>query len=481
MIAVSGWRNLSAIYDSKPIKRTTMKKDITDCAPFQYGWKKLYRSLTQDRGQRLCKQISAIALFAHLLQAPLAWAANEPLDSQLDEYKPILLAGEALPEALGKQLHDISLQAVVDGEMEAIPFQIDEYNTGGAVYFKALGVPIDGTEGVMDVNDKLLFLMKDAGDRRTGDQLSDGRMLAEIELEDTYGNLRYVYLVEGSRLRSEEQYVRYSTDVGQVETDFYSLVYNRENQLNWDDFSYGAFKGELPLDTMKIRMTGGLLTDLTSITLNNKNFIATPIGEHVGPIRTTSQMKVMIWLFNLPIMDVSYQAHHYPKSMLYDVRIVMPEVRRKILSDPKLSISLDANNLIGSTVKTAIGPIEPAAVDGRLSSNEKGMLNTPLEPDRNWIWLSSHRDMDVLAFFDYLGNTREPLSIVYDDNADVSDPPERFKGALPQAGYRIDRIPASGFFGFIVSVYLSEGYEGDPEKFTEAARSIPAIRVLDMR
>lgn len=400
------------------------------------------------------------------------------LDSQIDEYKPILIEGENLPSALGRRNETLSLQAVIDGQMEPVPYQIDEYNTGGAVYFKELEVPIEGKEGVLDANDKLIFLLKDAGPRREAYQVVDGKQLSEIELTDAAGTKRYVYLVAGSRLRSEEQYVRYSTDIGQVETDFYTLVYNKENQLNWDEFSYATFQGERPLDTMKLRLIAGLFTDISTVTLNNKNFVATPLGEHVGPVRTTSQMKITLWMFSLPLMEISYQVHHYPKSMLYDVRVIMPEVRRKILMNPMLSMSLDANNLTGSSVRSALGPKEPTLVDGKISPVEEQLMKAPVTPENNWIWVSTKRNLDVLAYFNYLGDTREPLSMVYDDDLNKVDPPERFKGLVPNAGYRIDSFPMSGFFGLVVSIFLSEGYSGEPESFTEAVRSMPGVRVL---
>lgn len=418
------------------------------------------------------------ALATSLLSFPARAEEPPALDSQIDEYKPLLIDGENMPAALGKRIETLSLQAVIDGQMEPVPYQIDEYNTGGAVYFKELKVPLDGKQGVLDNNDKLVFLFKDAGPRRESFQVIDGKLLSEIELTDATGVKRYVYLVEGSRLRSEEQYVRYSTDIGQVETDFYSLTYNKQNQLNWDEFSYAAFRGERPLDTMKIRLNGGLFTEMSTVTLNNKNFVATPIGEHVGPVRTTSQMEITMWMFNLPLLEISYQVHHYPKSMLYDVRVVMPEVRRKILANPMLSMSLDANNLVGATVSTALGPKASVKVDGKLSPLEEEFKKSAVTPEQNWLWLSTHRDLDVLAYFNFLGDTREPLSLVYDDNLEAVDPPERFKGTVPNAGYRIDNFPMSGFFGFVVSIFLSEGYQGSPEAFTQAVRSMPSVRVL---
>ena len=406
------------------------------------------------------------------------WAAELPPLSAQEEYQPILVDGEDLPAALGKPIAKLSLQSVIDGQLEPIPYQIDEYNTGGAVYFKEWGPPIDGTEGVLDNSDKLIFLFKDAGTRRDSFQVTDGKIVSEVELTDATGIKRYVYLVEGSRLQSEEQYVRYSTDVGKVETDFYQLVYNKENQVNWDDFSYATFNGERPLDCMKIRLIGGLFTDMSTITLNNNNLIAKPKGERVGPVRTTSQLELKLWLFNIPIMNMSYQIHHYPKSMFYDVRVVMPEARRKIISNPKMSMALDANQLTGSTLRTALGPQQPAVVDGAISPLEQDMLRSSITPEQNWFWLSTHRNLDVVGFFNFLGATREPLSMVYDDDFNKSNQPERFKGEIPSVGYSIDNFPMGGFFGFVISVYLSEGFEGAPEKFTESLRTLPAIRVF---
>lgn len=427
---------------------------------------------------RNIKRLAAAVLAVNALCIQAVSAATSTGFDEIDEYKPILIDGDDIPAALEKDIATLSLQAVANHQMEPIPYQIDEYNTGGAVYFKEWNVPIDGTENILDKNDKLLFLFKDAGQRRTPDQIVDGNILAEVELTDNTNNKRYVYLVVGSRLHSEEQYVRYSTDIGKVETDFYQLTYNKNNQLNWDEFSYTTFQGDKPFDTMKIRMSGGLFTELSTITLNNNNLVAKPKGERVGPVRTTSQLEMTLWVFGLPVMEMSYQIHHYPKSMLYDARIIMPELRREIVLNPKLSMSIDANNLKGAYLRTASGPDQGAIVDGTLSDLEKELLKSTITPEKNWIWLSTKRHMDLLAFFEYLGDSRMPLSLVYADSTAANNLPERFPGEMPNIGYRIENFPKSGFFGFVVSLYLSEGFEGKPENFTESVRKLPAIRVF---
>ncbi|PJF33444.1 MAG: hypothetical protein CUN57_02165, partial [Phototrophicales bacterium] len=143
-------------------------------------------------------------------------------------------------------------------------------------------------------------------------------------------------------------------EYGRVETDFYTLTYDPENHLNWKEFFFENYQGENPLDSMKLRLKAGLLTSLTPTELNNNDMVAKPTGVRIGPIRTTTQLSVTVWIMNLPVLKLSSQLHHYPKRLHYDVRVVIPEVRRKLLVDPVLTMTIDANNLYGATVRSAL-------------------------------------------------------------------------------------------------------------------------------
>lgn len=424
------------------------------------------------------KTLRALSLFVLLLQAQAGFSYSgvilPPLD-RIDAYKVIQVSGGDVPDALGLKIADLSLAAVIDDVVEPVPFQIDEYNTGGAIYFEDWDVPIDGSKDIMDPNDKLLFLFKDAGPRKQKQHVVDGELLAEIELIDKSGIKRYAYLLHKSKLRSQEQYVRYSSELAQVETDFYSLTYDKENHLKWVDFSARDFVGEPPLDSMKIRLDGGLVTSVTQTSLDNDEFVALPQGEVTGPIRSTTQLKVTLWLMNLPILKISLQLHHYPKAMLYDVRVLMPAVRRKLLVDPQLSLSTEGNKLLGATMLTALGPKDGGIVDGVIDANEQQMIESGITQTRNWIWVSTQRNLDLAAFFNFLGDTNEPIALQLMDSFDHEDPPERFVGQLPNLGYRILNFPDSGFFGFVVSIYLDKGFEGNPNVFTEDLRTPPEM------
>ena len=424
------------------------------------------------------KTIASISLSALILCVSFPVKALQPL-ADIEAFKSIMIDGRDIATAVGKSIDTLSLAAIVDDELEPIPYQFDEYNEGGAIFFEGWDVPIIGTQGVLDDKDKLLFLYKDAGERKSSEQRFDGVPLAELSVTGRDGVTRYVYLMENSRLRSDEQYVRYSSEEALVETDFYSLSYNQDNHINWKDLSIAGYEGEgSPIDGLKFRMETDVVMNLTSISLNNKHIVATPAGEKVGPIRTTTQMELTVWMFGLPMMLISMQVHHYPQSVIYDARVMMPETRRSMMARSSVAISIDANQLLGATVRTASGPLQAGIVDGEVGDIEKSMIEAGVdEKDGRWIWISTNKNLDILTYFDFLGGTNEPLSLVYDDDKFIENLPERFPGQLPNVGYSIDGFPEEGFFGFVFSFFFSNGYDGDPRLFTHQLRVLPDVVV----
>ncbi|MCG8671317.1 MAG: hypothetical protein MI867_18065 [Pseudomonadales bacterium] len=393
-----------------------------------------------------------------------------------DEFKAMIIDGDSVPQAIGYSIDQLSLAAVKDGLLEPIPFQIDEYNVGGALYFEGWDVPIDGTQGIMDGADKLLFLLKDAGAKR-GKQPYDGKFIAEIKVSDESMAERYVYLVSGSRLRSEEQYVRYSSEMARVETDFYELSYDPENHLIWKNFTVPSYRGEEPFDTMKIRLGAGFITSLATVELNNKHLVAEPKGERIGPIRTSTQLELTVWMLELPIFTASLQLHHYSKSLVYDMRVVIPEFRRSLIVNPTASVSLDGNGLIGAKVVTATGPETSLVVDGEMGEQEQALIEKGINANQNWLFTGTNRDLDLISYFDYIGQTEEALSLVLVDDKQIEDKPERFVGQLPQLGYRIENMPTTGLFGLAVSLYMDEKFEGNPAQFSRLLRALPDVEV----
>ncbi len=402
--------------------------------------------------------------------------------SVIDALKTIMIDGSDMPYLVGRPIEQFSLAAIIDGEMEPIPYQIDEYNIGGAVYFEGWDVPISGSKDIVDPADKLLFIYKDTGDRREAHHRYDGEIVQEISLTDSYGHVRYAYVVRNSRLRSDEHYIRYSADEALVETDLYSITYNKHNHINWDDFSIANYEGEEnPFDAFKIRLQTGIITTLAKVQLNNENMVATPKGVHSGPVRSTTQLELVAWFLKIPFMRLSIQLHHSPNSLLYDVRVNIPSARRKMLADPKIHISLEGNALYGTEVRTEAGPKTPAITDGKMDVNEREHIDSGISIDKNWIWATTKRNLDFVAFFTYTSKETQEISFFYNDEKDVVDLPERFPGQLPNAGYTIQTLPDDGFFGAAINLHISNVYKGEPELFTEQLRRLPDISVSGLR
>ena len=273
--------------------------------------------------------------------------------------------------------------------------------------------------------------------------------------------------------------MRYSADEALVETDFYSITYNKDNHVIWDDFSIENYDGEEnPLDALKIRLDTGVIIDLAKIELNNGDLIATPKSERIGPIRTTTQMELVFWFLNLPYVTVSLQLHHAPNSLVYDIRAILPALRRKMLANPQIRLSLEGNNLFGAEIRTALGPTTPAYTDGKMDDIELKYLSDGISIKNNWIWWNTKRNLDFLAFFNFNSELTEPISFFYNDDDQVIDQPERFPGQLPNVGYKIHSLPKDGYFGFTVNIHLSNGYRGNPALFSKDIRQLPDISIF---
>lgn len=286
--------------------------------------------------------------------------------------------------------------------------------------------------------------------------------------------------MRNSRLRSDEQYVRYSADEGLVETDFYSIRYNKKNHLVWDDFSYVNYVGERPLDSLKLILRGGVLTSLAEVELDSDELIALPKGEMIGPIRTTTQLDFNVIFMQVPILNLSVQIHHAPKSLMYDVRGVIPEIRRSFVINPTITMSVDANRLLGASIRTSGNPELEGVVDGKIDSTEEQVIQAGLNPHNNWIWVSTKRNLDFLSYVDYIGGFESKMSLLLEDDLDRVRPNEIFPGQLPNTGYVIEEFPKKGFIGVVVSLLVSDGFEGDPQNFAVTARSLPDIEIRSL-
>jgi len=87
----------------------------------------------------------------------------------------VVIQGAALRKSLQKPISKMSLMAAVNGELQPIPFQIDEINSDGEwvlpdhpPYLTGAKVRFDKDDdnGLIDENDELVFMIRDSGNRQ---------------------------------------------------------------------------------------------------------------------------------------------------------------------------------------------------------------------------------------------------------------------------------------------------------------------------
>jgi hypothetical protein len=114
-------------------------------------------------------------------------------------YDPIEIRGEILTEFLGQQLSFLRLYSFSDGTMHQVPFQFDEWTSDGYMIVD-IGPEANAelANGVLDGQDMLAFMARDAGDRVSKAFWPEGaKQGTEIEIIDPLsGGLGWLYLLQ---------------------------------------------------------------------------------------------------------------------------------------------------------------------------------------------------------------------------------------------------------------------------------------------
>ena len=114
-------------------------------------------------------------------------------------YDPVEMRGEILTELLGKQISLLRLYSFSDGSLHQVPFQFDEWTSDGYMIVD-IGPEANAelANGVLDGQDMLAFMARDAGDRVPKSYWPKGvEQGTEIEIIDPLsGGLGWLYLLQ---------------------------------------------------------------------------------------------------------------------------------------------------------------------------------------------------------------------------------------------------------------------------------------------
>ncbi|WP_147393878.1 MULTISPECIES: hypothetical protein [Alcanivorax] len=397
------------------------------------------------------------SLAAVLLMASAVPVQGECLFDPLDQGRVVKLSASQLPAASGIPLEELSVMRVEQGGFVPVAFQIDEMAAKGMVWFEQSGFDLQGQAGLFDASDELMMMLTDAGPASVPSvSLPEGELLADLQVAQDC----HFYLIRNNPERSENFYVSHDIEAGRTRTALYRLDAEPDNELNWRYLSYQGYQGDGSIiDTLKMRMSAGVLSRFTRMTLDNYNLRPRLVGSTTGPIRSVMHLRTKVVLAGIPVMTLQVQAMRYAAHYEAHTYAKIPDLYRATLKDPEVSVTVDGNNQLGAHVYTAAFHDKPIVVDGQV--NEPEFVNQPLTMEENWILFDSGKQFALLTELTVPAELMQtPLALIYQDDANLRVEPEQFTGQLPNLGYLLKGWPEPEELRFTVSLYFDSGMHG---------------------
>lgn len=399
---------------------------------------------------------------------------------QIEKQQIIELKAIELPELVGKSFSKLTFLSVKNGILIPVPHQLEDFDERGQSWFKDADVPLLGKEGIIDPHDSLLFRYEDTGQRLDAYNTGFTRIVAEIQILGSLTNeVRYLYVTDQLNGFQYKPLTQYDQKAGIIKSDHFTLHTNPKDFLSWNDFTYASYQGEQQnslLDTLKLRIAAGVLFDSATITLDNNDIQTEVLAVKQGPIRTIILAKSQLTFASIPVVFLDIRFNVLPQQFNIDVNIDVPAVISTLLSNPRATISIDGNNLLGSQVLTAFTPTTPTLVDGKMSDQEAALLDEIIDEEMTWIWLSTDAGFDIYTELHIPSNFKAPISLHYVDNLDLEEKPERFTGQGPNIGYKMHQIPIDDIFQFRFDAYFTDTIGAlSPQEFAVRIKDIPAV------
>lgn len=328
-----------------------------------------------------------------------------------------------------------------------------------------------------------MFMLKDAGEKRTTQKFIDGKLLAEIEATYMSGAKGYVYLVEGSVLGSDELYVRYSADTGRVESDYYYLKSKPDNAFVWEEIYVESFDGKnkhYPFDTMKLRFGSSVAFVGPRLNFSNNSIVAKPVEDKIGSIRSIAQYKLQVKIGGIPFLSFDLQTFMAEQNIRYLALMEIPRVRRTLISKPAVFITLDGRELDGTETRFAGYLDKPAITDGKISEAEQELMQGEMSSENNWIMLSTGNHLSGLALLNFSEFDKYPVSPFIQDDPEEENKPEFFKGQSPNIGFQLKGMAMKGVQVIDVTLHLfadDVDSDGNLDKFVKQFKAPTHISV----
>jgi hypothetical protein len=410
---------------------------------------------------------------------------------------PMRIKGEELPALLGRKFEELSVMAVWDGKLKPIPFQFDEFDKKNRyIYIPDVNKSrIDGTYLELDKNDLLIFMYRDASEKRLNKEtmsLGEGKILKELEIKDSHGNVRYAYVVENNSERSDADYISTDIDKSKIVSSYYHIEYNPKNFLDFKDVRpyVGTAADQRVIDNIYFEL-GANLSRFLRVGLNSaKNVRIKILGVKDGPVRATAFIRIGIVFRGIRVFSMNSEVSFYEQGMVMPNRTEVGKgaLFVKLFKDPEIVMYADMNGLEGGKVsaqafKNSEGKRLYGFIDGKMDEEELEAVDAGLPGD--WTWIESGLGWDIFMSFKLPMEHLEGMTmkVYYEDDKNATTDFETFPGAGPKIGMvlnglpndmkKIETLDMEYAFWFPDTV----GQDG-PEAFHQEERNPPKVNVI---
>jgi len=393
----------------------------------------------------------------------------------------IIVLGKDLTHNLHENFAKMSLLALINGRVQAVPFQIDEINKDGKRVLpehpdmnkrSVEAVKQDEDNGLLDENDELVFMIWDAGARMDVEQgLPSGvEKVDEIQMIDELdGGRAWVYLCffSSEPPRSDKDYATYDTVREHVSNKYFDSGFSRKVPLSYD---YMSFMGSPNLfDSYKMRFSikiFGLKKDI-----DETQFDARLYAYKDGPVRVIRMVRSQVYMNRWMKSPEGYSTTiYYANStvMPYHLKIPVSFSAFKRVLKIKMRAGCDFRGLRGWKAKSEADP-KWFNVDGKMDEVEK----TSNMENATWAILSGEEyGMIMRMVWDRNpdGTRQKPLfksDFCYVDDDQALDPPEFVPGQSPFIGFwmrGLEKLKKGDYFFYVLIHIIEKPWQENIEK-----------------
>ncbi len=390
-------------------------------------------------------------------------------------YEPVILTGKTLPAFLNTPAKSVRAGAVdrQSGQLKPIPFQVDERDdkNNAFVYSLGPGAGHDGTPGVMDANDEIVFLARHTGPRLSTEARQKlGADAIEVKVTDPKGGgTAYAYLFRnpGSLSLSNAKLVSLD-DPGEgliVTAEGYGFRLARDCQLTFDYLAIRDSGTQNVLNIMdRLKVRGWVkLFGFFHVTTNECDWTSRYHGAVDGPVRVIRRTKNSYTIAMIPSVRFDTELVFYPDhfevaitgKLPFDLATVAPKGGFAVYADYNDAVK-GAKFYTGSYTKGIVFDGTP-----KTEPSQEVLGRIP------YVWgavygLGEKKDS---GFFSrvvpgYNVPTQYAPQVIDDDKK--NNPPENFPG-VHEIGFKVDTLDEMKGGRFAISSVLYRIRDWEPK------------------